>query len=471
MRLCLIAFIGILCSCSTRNYEIKSPDKNIALNFYIDNNGVPYYYVIFKNDTVIKPSLLGVKFTDNRMDTLLSLEKVKISEGIISYDYTKEQYFSHDCEYNAIDALVSKGRQKLNIHMRVYDDGIALRYFAHGFENTLLVGDMTEVNFNSQSNTTWAMGENIYNRYIGEDSQDIKAPKPLFLNGDSTACPISYVKMPVIINGYNGNYMSLHVFSLDKELGQEEFWLRKCNRRNSIFTSMIKKGEEERIITLPSYSPWMVLSIADSPENLIESSIDYSLRLEEEDPILSREYPLNIYKTVAFGNILKLNKLRRSTMAHDLALSVIFNKEVDLYDGNGEVFNLYPTLLLRKNSNHAVDFVNSIPIHWGLMKTVDAEFGQYIIAARKDMDSDNWFLGGATNNEARKGSISLDFLKENNLYEATLYSDDINSNRDLDPDALKVEKLYVCSTDSIHFNMRSNGGFSMSIVHLKPGLE
>ncbi len=463
IRLLALSLIALLCSCTQSKHEITSPDKDIKLCFYINDNGVPYYYVIFKNDTVIKPSLLGVKFINNRMDTLLSLESVEINKGVIPYDFTKEELFTHNSEYNSIDALVAKGSQKLNINMRVYNDGVAIRYFAYGFENTVLVGDMTEVNFNTQKHTMWAMNENTYNNYIGDTTKTAIPAEHLIYNDDSTACNTSYIKMPVIINNDNGNFMSLHVFSLEEE---DEFWLRKCENRKTIFTSMINKGEKERIITLPSYSPWVVLSISDSPEKLLESSLDYNLRLEEEDPILSRDYPLNIYKTVAFGNILKLDKIKRSTMAHDLALAVIFNKEVNLYDGNDEIFNIMPIVLRRKNTDIAENFVNSIPYNWGLMKTIDAEFDEYIIAARKDMHSDNWFVGGVTNNDTRKGSFTLDFLNEGFTYEATIYSDDLNSNKDVDPDALSTKKLKVKSTDTIPYEMLSNGGFTVTLKQL-----
>ncbi len=463
IQLYALLIIALFCSCSTEVYNITSPDGNIKLDFIFDNNGVPYYSVIHKKDTIVRKSKLGVNFDNNRMDSLLTLQNVDIQENITPYDLTTNKYFTYDSEYNSINALVSKNGQKLNMIMRVYNDGIAIRYFTYGLENAVVVSDMTEIKFNNHNQSVLYLDENK-NTYTCYSIKDITVNEnddydyTTLDNSDSI-----YLQMPIIINDDNGKYISLHILCFESH---EEYLLHKLKGDISLYTSMVSKDDKLRVVHEPCFSPWLILSIAESPKELLESGLDYHLRLEEENPVLPRDYPLSIYKKSAFGNILLLDKTERSTMAHDLALSVVFNHAVEMYDGNSEYFYTYPTILLRKNANHAYDFVNSIPDNWDIMKVLDTELNEYIITARRGKDSNNWVVGGVTNHQKRSGTIALDFLRSDSLYEAIMYSDDINSNKEIDPDALIVTKTLVNCNDSISYNMHTNGGFSIILREL-----
>ncbi len=463
IQLYAFLIIAFFCSCSTDVYNITSPDGSINLEFIFDEHGVPYYSVLYKNDTIVQPSKLGVKFAKNRMDTLLSLDNVEIIKNVIPYDLSANRYFTYNSEYNSINALVSKDGQKLNIIMRAYNDGIAIRYFTYGLENAVVVGDMTEVKFKDQNQSVLYLDENK-NNYLSSNIIDINVnDKDDYCYTTLNAGDSIYLEMPLMIKDDNGKYISLHVLPIDNN---DQYLLHKLKDDISIYTSMVSKDEKGRVIVLPCFSPWLILSIAETPKGILESGLDYNLRLEEENPILPREYPLNIYKNTAYGNIISLNKNKRTTMAHDLALSVIFNKKVEMYDGNSDIFNTFPTILLRKNANHAEEFINSIPKNWEEMIVLDAELCEYIITARRGKDSNDWVIGGATNDQVRNGSIPLDFLRDDSHYEATMYSDDINSNRSLDPDALIVKKTIVNCNDSISFDMLPNGGFTITIKEL-----
>ncbi len=463
IRLYAFLIIAFFCSCSTDIYNITSPDGNIKLDFIFDNNGVPYYSVVHKNDTIVRMSKLGVDFENNMMDSLLTLKNVEIQENITPYDLSTNKYFTYESEYNSINALVTKNGQKLNMIMRVYNDGIAIRYFTYGLENAVVVSDMTEIKFNDQNQSILYLDENK-NTYTCNKISDIKVcPKEDFKYTSLENSDSIYLQMPLMINDNNGKFMSLHVLCFED---QEEYLLRKLKDDISLYTSMVSKEEQMRVVHEPCFSPWLVLSIAETPKRLLESGLDYHLRLEEENPILPREYPLNIYKRSGFGNILQLDKTDRSTMAHDLALSVVFNNAVEMYDGNSEYFYTYPTILLRKNANHAYDFVNSIPENWDKMNVLDTKLCEYLITARRGKDSNNWVIGGVTDNQKRSGSIALDFLRNDCLYEATIYTDDINSNKEIDPDALIVKKTMVNCNDSISYDMHANGGVAIILREL-----
>ena len=49
----------------------------------------------------------------------------------------------------------------------------------------------------------------------------------------------------------------------------------------------------------------------------------------------------------------------------------------------------------------AFQFIKDVPVDWKKSVYLDAEPGEYIIVARQDKNSDAWFVGGVTNEEAR----------------------------------------------------------------------
>ncbi len=59
----------------------------------------------------------------------------------------------------------------------------------------------------------------------------------------------------------------------------------------------------------------------------------------------------------------------------------------------------------------AFQFIKDVPVDWSETRYIDAEPGEFIIVARKDKKSPNWFAGGITNEQARDTELKLDFLQ------------------------------------------------------------
>ena len=58
----------------------------------------------------------------------------------------------------------------------------------------------------------------------------------------------------------------------------------------------------------------------------------------------------------------------------------------------------------------ALSFIESCPTNWDETRVLDARIGRYLVVARKDRDSNNWFVGGATDADELYFEFSLDFL-------------------------------------------------------------
>ena len=115
----------------------------------------------------------------------------------------------------------------------------------------------------------------------------------------------------------------------------------------------------------------------------------------------------------------------------------------------------------------AFQFIKDVPVDWSRSIYLDAEPGEFIIAARKDKNSDNWFVGGTTDSNAREYTVSLDFLTPGKTYKATIYRDADDADYQSNPEAYVIETRDVTSADSIAVKMARGGGFAISLIEQK----
>lgn len=70
-----------------------------------------------------------------------------------------------------------------------------------------------------------------------------------------------------------------------------------------------------------------------------------------------------------------------------------------------------------------LDFIKRVPADWADSKLIAGEVGDYAIFARKDRNSEDWYVGGVNDATAREVTLRFDFLDPGKRYEATIYKD------------------------------------------------
>ncbi len=114
----------------------------------------------------------------------------------------------------------------------------------------------------------------------------------------------------------------------------------------------------------------------------------------------------------------------------------------------------------------AFQFIVDVPVDWSETKIIKAEPGDYIITARKDKNSDNWFIGAITDEEARDFDLKLDFLS-NDKYEMTIYKDASDSHWEKNPMKYEIEKKTVKKNEVLKLNLVPGGGCAIMLKPLK----
>lgn len=104
------------------------------------------------------------------------------------------------------------------------------------------------------------------------------------------------------------------------------------------------------------------------------------------------------------------------------------------------------------------DFLKTIPIA--------GEIGEYYIVARKDKNSDDWYLGGVTDEAGRHIKINLDFLDSGNYF-AELYLDSDDAHYRNNPFGYKIERKQFKKTDELDIYLAPGGGFAIRFQKLQ----
>ena len=111
----------------------------------------------------------------------------------------------------------------------------------------------------------------------------------------------------------------------------------------------------------------------------------------------------------------------------------------------------------------AFQFIKDVPVDWSESHYLLAEPYRYIVAARKDKKSEDWYVGGITDDQKRDFEFALDFLTPGKTYHATIYADAPDADYIDNPQAYTITRKDVTSEDVFKITAARGGGFAISI--------
>lgn len=120
-----------------------------------------------------------------------------------------------------------------------------------------------------------------------------------------------------------------------------------------------------------------------------------------------------------------------------------------------------------KRHMDAFQFIKDVAADWDDTKILSAEPGDHIITARKAKGSENWFVGGITDENKRDYTVDFSFLDKGKKYEATIYEDGKDADYIENPQSYHIYKKQITSKSKINFKMARSGGFAVSIKPVK----
>lgn len=142
----------------------------------------------------------------------------------------------------------------------------------------------------------------------------------------------------------------------------------------------------------------------------------------------------------------------QSTIARQLALYVVIYSPIQMAADLPENYARFP---------RPFQFIKDVPVDWDETRVLNGEVGEYVTIARKDRNSDDWYVGAVTDDHARTVRVPLEFLSAGRHYTARLYRDAPGADWKTNPFAITIETRAAAHGDTWEIPIVSGGGFAI----------
>ncbi len=139
----------------------------------------------------------------------------------------------------------------------------------------------------------------------------------------------------------------------------------------------------------------------------------------------------------------------QSTIAKQLALYVVIYSPIQMAADLPENYAKYPG---------PFQFIKDVPTDWADTRVLNGEVGDYATIARQDRNSDDWYLGSISDEQAREFTVSLDFLDANRSYRAQVFRDGADADWQSQPHSIVIENRLVKRGDTLALKLAPGGG-------------
>jgi len=146
-----------------------------------------------------------------------------------------------------------------------------------------------------------------------------------------------------------------------------------------------------------------------------------------------------------------------TTLAQQLALYVVIYSPIQMACDLPENYENQP----------AFQFIRDVGVDWEKSITLNGEVGDFVTIARQERNTKDWFVGSITDDNERTIDLNFDFLKEGKTYKAKIYKDAEDAHYKDNPTAIDIEELEITSDTQLSIDLKSGGGFAMSLIEMK----
>ena len=147
-----------------------------------------------------------------------------------------------------------------------------------------------------------------------------------------------------------------------------------------------------------------------------------------------------------------------TTLARQLALYLTMPSPIQMACDLPENYERFPD---------AFTFIEQVPVDWADSKYLEAEPGRYITVTRKDKNSDDWYIGAITDENARNATIDFSFLPKGKKYEVVIYEDAPDAHWKENPQAYNIRTIKADSKTKLKQYLAPGGGAAMIVREIK----
>jgi alpha-glucosidase len=148
-----------------------------------------------------------------------------------------------------------------------------------------------------------------------------------------------------------------------------------------------------------------------------------------------------------------------STLAKQLGLYVVLYSPIQMASDFVEELAKYPRELA---------FIRAVPADWSESHLIAGEVGEFAVFARKDRNSNDWYVGGVNDANPRDVALSFDFLESGKRYAADIYRDGEGATYLAEArHNIAIERRTVKRGDVLPVHLAAGGGFAIRLKAAK----
>ena len=146
-----------------------------------------------------------------------------------------------------------------------------------------------------------------------------------------------------------------------------------------------------------------------------------------------------------------------TTLAKQLALFVIIHSPLQMAADLPENYEARPD---------AFQFIRDVPADWGQTVALAGEVGEFVVIARRERGTDDWYVGAITDEAPRQVEVDLSFLDGDGRYNAEIYADGADAHWESNPYSLSIEERPVTVADSLTLQLAAGGGAAIRLARI-----
>jgi hypothetical protein len=265
---------------------VTSPNKNIQLNFWLNESGVPMYEVFLKSKTVLQPSAMGfeLKQTMSNEDLPSLKDDLVITATSKTGSDTRWKPVWGDVKeirdnYNQLTVNLAQKSEKainFNIIFKVFDDGIGFRYefpLQKNLTHFIVKEEKTAFHVTGDHKAFWIPGDYDSNEFSPNVTKlsEVNAEDPRYAASifahqffDKNA-----VQTPLMLKTNDGLYINIHEAALvnypamNLVIDKSDFTLSAALVPDAL-------GNKAYLQT-PAKTPWRTIIVSDKATDILAS--------------------------------------------------------------------------------------------------------------------------------------------------------------------------------------------------------
>ena len=274
--------------------EVKSPNGNVAVRFYLDG-GRPPYEMSYKNKAVVRPSRLGLEFAKDKHASK-GMRETSLMDGFEVKD-TKTSTFDETWKpvwgevaqvrnhYNELAVTLDQPatKREMVIRFRVYDEGMGLRYEFPQQDSLVyfvIKDEHTQFAMTGDHTAWWLPGDYDTQEQETQESRlsEIRSRFHDAVNWSNSSVSVfspTGVQTALQLKTKDGLYINIH------EAACVDYATMHLNLddKNFVFESWLTPDATgmKGYMQTPCQTPWRTVMVSDDARTMLSSKMIYNL--------------------------------------------------------------------------------------------------------------------------------------------------------------------------------------------------